>query len=301
MDDLPPMLGSAGPRWPPHWAGALGMVAVYLTISLVLGVVMGLAGVVLKVAAGIELPPLGTQAAGMTLAMLAVLPLVPPLLGVPWHGAVRNAGGPGRRRVWLPVMALFIAGYPLVTFIAQLTHVVLPMPGFLAELFDRLFASNDEHLARLVMFVILAPLAEEFLCRGWLLPAAAARWGPWPAVALTSLVFAGMHLNPWQFFYAAWMGLLLGWVWLRTRSVWPCVLGHAVNNTMAWIISVWTPDAPGFRQESYADEVELLPAWLLALSIAATAGAAVWFRRASAADGGATAPLDPSSPPASRA
>jgi membrane protease YdiL (CAAX protease family) len=75
------------------------------------------------------------------------------------------------------------------------------LPGFMA--FERLGGAGDTTdslalwlLSWLVFFVIQGP-GEEVLCRGYLLPVLGARGGPWAGIAISSLIFAVLHLlNP---------------------------------------------------------------------------------------------------------
>ncbi|MCL4180413.1 MAG: CPBP family intramembrane metalloprotease [Verrucomicrobia bacterium] len=104
---------------------------------------------------------------------------------------------------------------------------------------------------------MIAPLTEGFVCRGRLMPALLDRWRPSRAIALTVLIFGLMHLNPWQCFYAFYLGAWLGWVYARTRSVWPCVAGHAVNSGLAWLTSL--AGDPSGTDHPDLEPMELLP------------------------------------------
>jgi len=57
-----------------------------------------------------------------------------------------------------------------------------------------------------------------------------------PAVAIgqSALLFGAFHLNPPQSLATAGMGLLLGWLYYRTRSLGLCVGLHALNNLLAF-------------------------------------------------------------------
>jgi uncharacterized protein len=84
--------------------------------------------------------------------------------------------------------------------------------------------------------VVAAPLAEEFVFRGFLFTGLRhSRLGSTWAIALTAAVWAGMHLQ-YDFYGIAtvfFTGLLLGWARLRTGSLWLCVLMHALMNLIA--------------------------------------------------------------------
>lgn len=96
-----------------------------------------------------------------------------------------------------------------------------------------------------VLVVCVAPFVEELVFRGVLLSGLARRMPSVPAVIVSALVFGGVHLPDFGF---AWypvpalvlLGLVLAWLRLRTRSLWPSVTLHATNNflaVLAWFIA----------------------------------------------------------------
>ena len=260
------------------------MVGVYVGFMTVLGGVFS----VIDTLTGEVLGALAGQTIAMTLAAVATLLLARPILSLNWRAAILRAGGRVRGGVWVAVAVLFAVGYPLVVQIAMLTHLVLPMPEFVARLFDELFDTRGQELAAFVLLTVLAPLVEEFVCRGWLMPAVLEKWRPAWAIVFTALVFALMHLNPWQFFYAMYLGAWLGWIFVRTRSVWPCVVGHAVSNGLSWAWSVLDQGESG-PTHSYLDPPELLPWPIAGLSLVAVIACAFWLHRTTS--GKATARL----------
>ncbi len=83
----------------------------------------------------------------------------------------------------------------------------------------------------LLLACVIAPLGEELFFRGVLLKKALAM-GERAAVCFTALAFALLHMNARQFFYALFVGLLLGRVAARTGTVlWSWLLHVAVNIT----------------------------------------------------------------------
>jgi membrane protease YdiL (CAAX protease family) len=249
-------------------------------LGVYVGLMMGIGGVfsMVDMVAGGMVGALISQSAAMVLAAAATLMLSRPVLSLEWWNAIRLAGGRVSVKVWAPVIVLFAVGYPLVVQVAMATHYILPMPEFLAQLFEELLGTQGQALAALVLLTIIAPLAEEFICRGWLMPALLERWTSAGAVTFTALIFGLIHLNPWQFFYAFYLGAWLGWVYVRTRSIWPCVAGHAVNNGLAWLASLLDPGT-GETPESNVESPEFVPWPIVMLSLAAVTICAVWLWR----------------------
>ena len=89
-------------------------------------------------------------------------------------------------------------------------------------------------LALAVLIIgVAAGAGEELFFRGYLLTRLAQRLRPWVGNALVALLFALMHLDPVHSTFAFFVGISLGWVSLRARSIWPTVLAHIANNTLS--------------------------------------------------------------------
>jgi len=88
-----------------------------------------------------------------------------------------------------------------------------------------------------LLVTVVAPLAEEFLFRGFMFGALRNWRGPWVAAVLTGLVFGSIHvlgtdaefLPPLMLF-----GFLLCLIRWRTGSLLPCIVLHAINNSIAF-------------------------------------------------------------------
>jgi CAAX protease family protein len=99
-------------------------------------------------------------------------------------------------------------------------------------------AAMNSPLAALFLFntIILAPVTEEVLFRGFLLPSWSRSWlGPVGAVAATSVIFAAMHIqyNLCGMLAVGLAGCVYGWLRLRSGSLLPPILAHCVGNAVA--------------------------------------------------------------------
>ena len=76
---------------------------------------------------------------------------------------------------------------------------------------------------------IVPAICEEYLFRGavlgLLLP-----FGRTTAIIGSSILFGFMHQNPLQLFYTVFMGVILGYIYVKTKSIWACMLLHFFNN-----------------------------------------------------------------------
>lgn len=95
---------------------------------------------------------------------------------------------------------------------------------------DALIGLNEPWFALLlngITIVVLAPLVEELIFRGFLLNRWATKWGLRRAVFLTSAMFALLHVNVLAMFA---LGSVLAVLYLRTRTLAASIFVHAANN-----------------------------------------------------------------------
>jgi len=85
---------------------------------------------------------------------------------------------------------------------------------------------------------VWTPIAEETFFRGFILRGFSNRWRLAPALVASAAVFAALHLAPALLLPVFFTGLLLGWLYHRTGSLWPCVAVHAAQNLLA-VLSAW--------------------------------------------------------------
>jgi len=162
-----------------------------------------------------------------------------------------------------PVLLLVPFALLLDDAVMAVVRQLLPLSRWEEQAFTRMMSGN---LPAIIAVCVLAPVFEEMLFRGILLRAFLNHHPRWAAISYSALLFGVAHLNVYQFLLAFSLGLLLGWLYERSRSLLPCIALHAAYNT-----SVTVLDSMGGSQEVGA------PAWLAALAAAGTG--AVILRR----------------------
>lgn len=88
-------------------------------------------------------------------------------------------------------------------------------------------------VASLAVMALLAPLVEEAVFRGLLYGWVAGRWGTTIAWLASSILFAAAHVEPTHALLVLPLGLWFGWLRRRTDSLWPSLVAHMVNNSLA--------------------------------------------------------------------
>ena len=90
----------------------------------------------------------------------------------------------------------------------------------------------------ILSLVLFAPVFEELICRGVVLGSLRSRYGVTIAWLVSSLFFGILHGQPVQVINATVIGLVLGYVYLATDSLWSVMILHALNNAVAYLMLV---------------------------------------------------------------
>lgn len=85
--------------------------------------------------------------------------------------------------------------------------------------------------------VIIAPIAEELMFRGYVLESIRKMHGDWVAVVISALIFGLVHFEPYTIGLAAIGGLIYGYIRVRTGSLWPSIIGHMLWNGIALVVT----------------------------------------------------------------
>ena len=93
------------------------------------------------------------------------------------------------------------------------------------------------------LVIVAAPVFEEFFFRGFFYPALRARWRVGWAAAVTGIVFGAMHVFNGPVFIPPLMlfGAILCLLYERTRSLYPGIALHVLQNTLAFGVAAEEP------------------------------------------------------------
>jgi hypothetical protein len=190
--------------------------------------------------APLEATPIRQQ--GLQVLLLYLGLMAPPLL-ILW-AQLRSLGGEAPPQGWLqwrwrpPGTALrdafghVLMVLPAVALMGWLIERLVGDPGGSNALLELVLTSHDP--VALTCFgltaMVLAPLFEETLFRGVLLPVLGRQWGGRAGVAGSALIFGLAHLSLGELVPLMVLGIGLGWLRLRSGRLAPCVLMHGLWN-----------------------------------------------------------------------
>ncbi|HPI74009.1 MAG TPA: type II CAAX endopeptidase family protein [bacterium] len=169
----------------------------------------------------------------------------------------------------IPWFISLLLGLAVVLFETMaVVTLIKPVSPWLMELMRRLMEQSVP--LALLAGGILGPFLEEMLFRGLVLRGFLHRYSPWQAIVLSSLLFGILHLNIWQFVSAFVLGLVLGWMYMRTRSLWPCFILHSLHNSSITLTGTLIyASLLGYPEEVVeATVMPLLPWWLVVAGVA---------------------------------
>jgi len=115
---------------------------------------------------------------------------------------------------------------------------VITVPTFINEAFNEFPVSP---IISIFSVIIVAPIYEEIIFRGILLRGMAKKMNPNIAIVVSALLYAIVHMNIPQGINAFFLGLVLGFIYLRSGSIYLSIFAHFVNNILALSISPLFP------------------------------------------------------------
>ncbi len=147
------------------------------------------------------------------------------------------------KRVSLPTIknTLIFSTGVLIAFdtLDRIIHKFIPPPDYIIDLGE--IMKPDSTLGYIFLFlavVIVAPIGEEIIFRGFLQRFLEKYWKDITrAVLVTSLFFAIIHFNPFWTIQIYLLGVILGFLSWKTKSVIPSIILHIVNNGSAFLLT----------------------------------------------------------------
>ena len=131
------------------------------------------------------------------------------------------------------VSALFFSGYVL-----EGMALLIPEPYVAyVEMFENLALGSGFSL--FIAVAVIAPIFEEMLFRGYIFDQLERHFAAVGMTIVASGVLFGLyHLNIFQGVFASVLGIVLGFSYYWTRSIWIPILIHFANNVLSYLLGV---------------------------------------------------------------
>lgn len=96
--------------------------------------------------------------------------------------------------------------------------------------------SGGELVLPIIVVGLFGPFCEEVFFRGFAMPAFARRYGLWGGILISAALFSVFHFSIGLLIPVFIFGIVLGWLYARTGSIYPSMAAHAVQNVVALLI-----------------------------------------------------------------
>lgn len=211
------------------------------------------------------------------------------------RGYLRLNISPDKLTVLL-VFILLIAAVPLINFLGEINSR-MELPSWLAGLEQQIRASEDQAAKltekflvidsplqfayAIIMIAVLPALGEELLFRG-ILQRIFSEWSrsKHTGIWATAILFSAMHLQFYGFVPRMLLGVMLGYLYLWSGSLWLPILAHFFNNAGAVIATfLYKQNSISINPDTVGTEHDYVT---LVVSVTLTAGLlwAIWKREA---------------------
>ncbi len=154
------------------------------------------------------------------------------------YDTIRGMGFEGRFSLWATLLtiplsvALICLGQPLAEGFIRLVALI----GYDTSAATSIMPSTPgELVATLILVALLPAVAEEYIFRGCI-ARSFARKGYVFAVFMSALLFAIMHGSPLQLVHQFLIGAVCAVLFFATRSLWPPIILHFLNNAIALVL-----------------------------------------------------------------
>jgi len=87
-----------------------------------------------------------------------------------------------------------------------------------------------------LLIIVIAPVTEEIFFRGLVYPYLQKKMGAVKGIIVNGLVFGLAHFSLWVFIPTFLGGIVLGWIYRRTRSLYSAMLAHGVWNLIIVVL-----------------------------------------------------------------
>ncbi|REK18661.1 MAG: CPBP family intramembrane metalloprotease [Planctomycetota bacterium] len=180
---------------------------------------------------------------------------------------------------------LAVALHPTINLLEAAVRYVYPLNSQIAEQLSSLILEADNVWLLLLVIAVIPAICEELAFRGFILSGLRHMGHKWTAIVVSSVMFGATHAILQQSIVATLIGVVLGFIAVQSGSLVPCVLFHAVNNSMAVLVhkllaatgdeATWTK---WIFQEAEGSTV--LFQWpVLVASLLASGGLLYWLHR----------------------
>lgn len=157
-------------------------------------------------------------------------------------------------RQYAPTSAGYLAWTALLVLsVGIVMEWVMGLLSFLPNWLEQDFDLMRDNWGGILYICLLGPVMEELVFRGAITRELLRRYRPGVAIVVSALFFGLIHFNPAQTVNAIPLGVLLAWLYWRTRSLVPGIVYHVLHNSLSTWLALRYPDVDSLRELWGAD------------------------------------------------
>ena len=256
----------------PSWTDLLALVGVFVAATL--------AGAVLMMV----LERTGSASHGFSMFLSYVVQFGITIAYALIQRARRGGGGALRFSLRRTNPAIVLWGVILTTAVSVVIEPLLDL--FPSEYLEQLNTIIGSGGWAMLLAVVVAPVFEEVLFRGIVQESLTRKYGAFVGVISAAAVFGVVHIIPPQAVNAFFVGLVLGYIYLRTQSLVPVIVIHGVNNAVAYVTMLLSGGKSTTTRELIGNDTVFRIVYIVAIAVAVlgVVGIVVSIRRATRED-----------------
>ncbi len=165
------------------------------------------------------------------------------------------------------VALIAVPMFILVSILMFLTNLLFPIPEAYLQLWEKILNTENLGLMKsLLLIAVLPGICEEFLFRGYFMRVFR-NLGQWKSILVTAVLFGILHLDMYRLFPVIILGIWMGYLFVKTGSLYIPIFAHILNNSLALLINTFVEkvsfsrffiDGDNFRVWTYFVSIGLL-------------------------------------------
>lgn len=173
--------------------------------------------------------------------------------GMSYRELFHSSSSGGGMDWWMILPAIALTLPALVAVIASLVDLavsIFPLSKSEQLMFSEMGSGS---FGAILISCLLAPVLEEMLFRGIILRSFLQQYTKWAAILASATIFGVAHMNLYQFIVGVVMGIFLGWLYQRGKSLVPCIALHMAYNSTLTLLGLY--GVGGFSDSLNAEQV----------------------------------------------
>lgn len=164
-------------------------------------------------------------------------------------GSFIRTNGPVNKIDWAYILLVLVGGTFVSAYLIQInskipffTYLQDQMEDGTGSLMNKILVMNStgDLMTNLLFLALVPAITEEIFFRGLFQNLLIKSTGNHHlGIAITSMLFAGIHLNPTQFISMLFLAAMLGYTYYYSGSIWISIFLHFANNALAVLVNYY--------------------------------------------------------------